>query len=103
MTGTSPIVGAWSFGNAALADSSGVVVFLPNGVYFEAEDGESSPVTGDPRGHDGIEHGTYAWNPTTGLTTSSRTPAPYVDTNGEWGLSHTGTQLTFLCLRMASL
>ncbi len=92
VTGTSPIVGAWSLGNPAVANSSGVVVFLPNGVYFEAEDGAA----GDPTGHDGIEHGTYAWNPTTGLMTSSRAQAPYLDTNGEWGLSHTGTQLTFL-------
>ena len=52
--------------------------------------------TGDPSGQDGIEHGTYAWNPATGLLTSSRAPPPYVDTNGEWGLSHAGTQLTFL-------
>jgi hypothetical protein len=95
VTGTSPIVGAWSFGNAALANDSGVVVFLPNGVYFEAEDGDSSPTTGDPSGQDGIEHGTYTWNPTTGVLTSSRTPAPYVDTNGEWGLSHTSAQFTF--------
>ncbi len=95
VTGASPIVGAWSFGNPAVANDSGVIVFLPNGVYFEAEDGDSTPGTGDPSGHDGIEHGTYAWNPITGLLTSSRAPAPYVDTNGEWGLSHTGTQLTF--------
>ena len=92
VSGTSPIVGAWVAGNAALPNNSAVVVFLPNGVYFEAEDG----ISGDPTGHDGIEHGTYAWDPTTGLMTSSRSPAPYVDTNGEWGLSHTGTQLTFL-------
>ena len=64
VTGASPIVGGWSFGNAALANDSGVLVFLPNGVYFMAEDGDSSPVTGDPSGHDGIEIGTYAWNPT---------------------------------------
>jgi len=95
VTGTSPIVGAWFLGNAAVANSSGVLVFLPNGVYFEAEDGDSSPVTGDPSGQDGMEHGTYTWNPTTGRLTSSRAPAPYVDTNGEWGLSHTGSQLTF--------
>ena len=94
VTGASPIVGAWSVGNPAVANDSGVVVFLPNGVYFEAEDGDSTPATGDPSGHDGIEHGTYAWNPTTGIMTSSRAPAPYVDTNGECGLSHTGTQLT---------
>jgi hypothetical protein len=92
VTGTSPIVGAWTLGNPALANDSGVVVFLPNGVYFEAEDGDSAS---DPSGHDGIEHGTYAWNPITGLMTSSRAPAPYVDTNGEWGLSNTGSQLTF--------
>ena len=93
--GASPIVGAWRQGNVGLPNDSSVVVFLPNGVYFEADDGDSSP-TGDPSGQDGIEHGTYSWNPTTGLLTSSRSPAPYVDTNGEWGLSHTGTQLTFL-------
>jgi hypothetical protein len=92
--GASPIVGAWRQGNATTPNGSGVVIFLPNGVYFEAEDGDSSP-TGDPSGHDGIEHGTYSWNPTSGLMTSSRAPAPYIDTNGEWGLSHTGTQLTF--------
>ncbi len=40
----------------AVANNSTVVVFLPNGVYFEAEDGDSSPTTGDPSGHDGIEH-----------------------------------------------
>ena len=91
VTGASPIVGAWSFGNAALANDSGVLVFLPNGVYFLAQDGPP----GDPSCPDGIEHGTYTWNPTTGLMTSSRAPAPYVDTNGECGLSHTGTQLTF--------
>jgi hypothetical protein len=95
VTGTSPIVGAWSFGNAALADNSGVVVFLPNGVYFMAEDGDSTAATGDPSGHDGIEHGTYAWNPATGALTSSRSPAPYVDTNGEWGLSHISASAKF--------
>jgi len=95
VTGASPIVGAWSFGNAAIANDSGVIVFLPNGVYFMAEDGDSTPATGDPSGHDGIEHGTYSWNPATGALTSSRTPAPYVDTTGEWGLSHIGASTTF--------
>jgi hypothetical protein len=95
VAGTSPIVGAWTSGNAGQSDRSAVLVLLPNGVYFEAEDGDSSAATGDPTGHDGIEHGTYSWNPVSGLLTSSRTPAPYTDTNGEWGLSHTGTQLTF--------
>jgi hypothetical protein len=89
VSGASPIVGAWSFGEAHLADKSAVVVLLPNGVYFMAQDGDSTPATGDPSGHDGIEIGTYSWNATTGIMTSSRTPAPpYIDTNGEWGLSN---------------
>jgi hypothetical protein len=96
VTGTSPLVGVWAYGNAAIADDSAVLVFLPNGVYFMAEDGDSTPATGDPSGHDGIEHGTYSWNPATGILTSSRTPAPYVDTNGEWGLSHTKPNTTFM-------
>ena len=83
VTGASPIVGAWGGANAA-PDDSGVLVFLPNGVYFMADDGDS---ISDPSGHDGIEHGTYSWNAATGVITSATTPAPYVDTNGKWGLS----------------
>ena len=90
--GASPIVGAWRQGNWAIADNSGVVVFLPNGVYFEATDTS----TAEPGYLDGIEHGTYAWNPTTGVLTSSRTPPPYVDTDGRSGLSDAdGSGLTF--------
>jgi hypothetical protein len=82
VTGASPLVGAW--GNCSTApDKSSVLVFLGNGVYFQAQDGPP----GDPTAHDGIEHGTYAWNPATGVLTSSRAPAPYVDTNGMYGLS----------------
>jgi hypothetical protein len=95
VTGASPIVGAWSFGDAHIADGSAVIIFLPNGVYFMAQDGDSTPGTGDPSGHDGIEIGTYSWNPATGVLTSSRTPAPYIDTNGEWGLSHISPTSTF--------
>lgn len=91
VAGTSRIVGAWSLGNPTVNNSSAVVVFMANGTYMMAEDGDSSVATGDPTGHDGIEHGTYSWNPTTGTFTSSRSPAPYnLDTTGEWGLSNTG-------------
>jgi hypothetical protein len=95
VTGASPIVGGWSFGDAHIADGSAVIVFLPNGVYFMAQDGDSTVATGDPSGHDGIEIGTYSWNAATGVLTSSRTPAPYIDTNGEWGLSHISPTSTF--------
>jgi len=90
--GASPIVGAWSQGNWTTPDNSGVIVFLPNGVYFEATDTS----TAEPGYLDGIEHGTYAWDPATGVLTSSRSPAPYVDTNGRSGLSDvSGSGLTF--------
>ena len=90
--GASPIVGAWRQGDWTTANNSGVVVFLPNGVYFEATDTS----TAEPGYLDGIEHGTYAWNPTTGVLTSSRTPPPYVDTDGRSGLSDAdGSGFTF--------
>jgi len=57
-----------------------VVTFFANGTYLLASDGPS----GDPFGHDGIERGTYTWNPATGAFTATA----IVDTNGEWGLSH---------------
>ncbi len=95
VTGANPIVGAWSIGDAHIADNSAVILFLPNGVYFMAEDSDSTPGTGDPSGQDGIEIGTYTWNPATGALTSSRTPAPYIDTNGEWGISHVPAAMTF--------
>jgi hypothetical protein len=82
VTGTNPIVGAWFSGNPAVPNDSGVVVFLQNGNYFLADEGVASG-----GGRTGIEHGTYTWNATTGAFTSSRSPAPYVDTNGTWGLS----------------
>jgi hypothetical protein len=78
VTGASPIVGAWGSIIAA-PDNSTAFVFLPNGVYFMARDGDANA---DPSGRDGIEHGTYSWNPATGALTSSAAMPPYVDTNG---------------------
>ncbi len=78
---TNPIVGAWS--NVDLPNGATVVVtFLANGEYFYAEEG-----TVDPNGEDGIEHGTYTWNQSTGALI---TPCPTVDTNGQWGFSNNG-------------
>ena len=82
VTGPSPIVGAWFLGNAAVANDSGVLVFLQDGSYYEAAEGVAWG-----GGRTGIEHGTYTWNATTGAFMSSRSPVPYVDTNGTWGLS----------------
>ena len=91
------IVGAWLIRNAGKAKSDAVVTFLANGTYTMAEDGNR---TADPSGKDGMERGTYRWNPATGAF-SSRT---LVDTTGEWGFSHsdfksasvTNTKLTMV-------
>ncbi len=81
----SPLVGAWQFGDGA-ANASGVLVFLPNGYYFHAEDAEVG--SSDP---DGMERGTYTWNESTGAFSATTV----VDTNGEIGLSHPDGSDTF--------
>jgi len=77
------IVGGWHLGNAGEANSAVVITFLNNGSYFMAEDGDS---IADPSGQDGMERGSYTWNPSTGAFSSTTV----VDTSGEWGLSHSG-------------
>lgn len=81
IVGAHPLVGAW--GEVDGPSDSFVVVFDSSGAYLHAEQGLS-----DGGGFSGIEHGTWSWDPTTGVLTSSQSPAPYLDTNGEWGLSH---------------
>ncbi len=74
------IVGVWYTEAAGEAKSDAVLTFTADGAYFLAEDGSSML---DPSGRDGMERGTYKWNPST-RAFSSRT---LIDTNGEWGLS----------------
>lgn len=77
------IVGSWFINGAGESKSTAVLTFLANGTYLMAEDGDRSL---DPSGKDGMERGTYKWNPTT-KAFSSKT---LVDTTGEWGLSDSG-------------
>jgi hypothetical protein len=88
VVGSTPIVGGWRVGDPGAPDSSAVVVFLSNGVYLMAQDAEP-----DAMAQDGIEHGSYTWNSSNGQFGSSRQPAPFVDTNGEYGLSHLGSNV----------
>lgn len=74
------IVGSWFIKDAGESKGDAVLTFLANGTYLMAEDGNPSL---DPSGKDGMERGTYKWNPTTNAF-SSKT---LVDTTGEWGLS----------------
>jgi hypothetical protein len=74
---TNSIVGGWQYGDGA-ANDSGIVVFLANGIYFQAED-----TTAETTEFDGMERGTYSWNETSGTFTAT----PVVDTNGDIGLN----------------
>ncbi|NOS81350.1 MAG: hypothetical protein HOP32_07205 [Nitrospira sp.] len=64
----SAIVGGWQIGSGATNDLS-VVTFMADGTFVGAEDSDTL---------DGIERGTYTWDPTTGALAVSLT----VDTNG---------------------
>lgn len=82
ITGTSDIVGAWTYGDvtsSSTATSTWVWVFLENGVYFYAECGE-----GDATGWPGAERGTYTWSPVTGALAIT---SVLVNTDGDWGPS----------------
>ncbi|MCA4904860.1 MAG: hypothetical protein INH10_19680, partial [Rhodocyclaceae bacterium] len=72
ISSTNPLVGSWQVDQA-------VISFAADGAYFIAEDS-----AGTPGGQNGMERGTYTWNPLTGAFSSTT----LVDTNGEWGLSH---------------
>src|SRR5262249_18592380 len=77
------LVGGWYGINLGQSQSTGAIVFLSDGMYMMAEDGNSVL---DPSGQDGMERGTYTWNPVTGAFTSTTV----TDTSGQWGLSHSG-------------
>ncbi len=54
--GDSPIVGAWQYGEGRAIDSR-ALVFLPNGIYFEAQEFGAQA---------GMEKGSYTWDQETG-------------------------------------
>lgn len=81
----SAIVGSWIIPGAKIS-----VTFLADGTYYLSEEANDPPyaVTG-------IEKGTYIWNPTTKLLTST----PAINSNGQAGVNGTwnvsGNTLTF--------
>ncbi|TVP78658.1 MAG: hypothetical protein EA353_07865 [Puniceicoccaceae bacterium] len=83
-----PLLGGWwveGSGSGLAGDAGGtaVVVFLQDGIFYMAQDGDS---IADPNGQDGMERGTYTWDPSTGAFSVN----VITDTNGEWGFSHMG-------------
>jgi len=83
VTGSSAIVGAWTYGNTSSPTTAGTgaFVFLANGVYFHME---SENTADSANGQNGMERGTYTWNPTTGAFSATT----LINTNGQWGLSN---------------
>jgi hypothetical protein len=73
----SAIVGGWQIGSGAANDLS-VVTFMADGTFVAAEDSDTL---------DGIERGTYTWDPTTGALTASLIVDTNGPTNGLSGLS----------------
>lgn len=76
----SPLIGSWGRYNGY--QDTVILTFLDNSHYLFIQ---AKPADGE--GTSGLEYGTYTWNQTTG----SFTATPIVDTNGTWGLSHSGT------------
>jgi hypothetical protein len=73
----SALVGSWYFADGT---DTGAFTFFSNGEYKFAQVGPA-----DFAGHSGIERGTWAWDPASGLFGAT---SVITDTNGEWGLSH---------------
>ena len=83
VSGVNLLVGSWHGGPLGESQSYTVLTFQENGEFFLVQDGNPAA---DPTGQDGMEHGTYTWNPSTGAFS----PVVQSDTDGEWGFSHTG-------------
>lgn len=86
---TNPMVGGWwipVLTPAGVNEAGGHVIaaFLPNGTFFMSQDG----IADEEDGQDGIEYGTYTWNPANGSFNVNIT----TDTNGQWGFSHPGPE-----------
>jgi len=82
---TNTILGSWLYtDNTGPGGTTISLIFLPDNTYIMAHDGS---IAADPTGQPGIEHGAYTWNQSIG--TFSIDHSSLVDTNGEWGASHT--------------
>jgi hypothetical protein len=77
------IVGSWYVANPGGGTDQIVFSFLSNGRFLVADMGSHDR---DPSGQSGLEAGTYTWNANTGAISFNFT----VNTDGEWGLSHSG-------------
>lgn len=91
--GPGSVIGGWVFGDPRVADQSGVLVLLANGVFLFAVDGDSIAA---PGGRDGVEAGTYTWTPD-----GTFTAAVTLDTNGDWGFGNGPGSVGTLTLQLS--
>lgn len=80
---TQSIVGSWYIGNPGGGTDQIAFTFLADHTFLVADKGTPSR---DPTGTSGIEWGTYSWDENTGALALTFG----VNTDGEWGLSHSG-------------
>ena len=73
---SNPLVGSWGWSKT---NDTLVITFLDDSNFVLADNDQA-----DGDGQPGIEVGTYTWNPSTGAFSATVT----LDTNGEWGFSH---------------
>jgi hypothetical protein len=77
------IVGTWYIGNPGGGTDQIAFTFLANGTFLVADKGT---VANDPNGTSGLEWGSYTWDSATGAVSFNFA----INTDGEWGLSHSG-------------
>ncbi|MBI2770817.1 MAG: hypothetical protein HYX47_14415 [Burkholderiales bacterium] len=78
------LAGSWYAPNPGGGTDQIVFTFLADGTFLVADKGTTAR---DPTGQSGLEWGTYTWNSTTGALALS----VQVNTDGQWGLSNTGS------------
>lgn len=76
------LAGSWYLNEE---DDLVTVTFMTDGTYLIAQAGVA-----EYGGESGVEYGTYHWDPVSGEITVD----VLLDTNGEWGLSHSTSEMT---------
>jgi hypothetical protein len=77
------IVGTWYAGNPGGGTDQIAFTFLADGTFLVADKGTHER---DPSGQSGLEWGTYSWDADSGAFAFNVA----INTDGEWGLSHSG-------------
>jgi hypothetical protein len=75
------IVGTWYVAPTSGGSDQVAITFFANGTFLVADKGTHA---NDPTGESGLEWGTYTWNAVTGAVSFN----VQINTDGEWGLSH---------------